>query len=874
MLSTQDIRDQFVEFFIKNGHKKIESSSIVLQNDPTLLFANAGMNQFKDNFTGKANPKNKRAVTIQKCVRAGGKHNDLENVGFTARHHTFFEMLGNFSFGDYFKNEAISLAWKFLTQELNIPKDKLYVTVHDSDEDARKIWHEQEGVPLDRIFYMGDKDNFWEMGDSGPCGPCSEIFYDHGHAYSDGSDTSSCLLNDEGRYVEIWNLVFMQYEKYKDAQGEIQRRNLPKPCVDTGAGLERLTACLQNVYWNYDIDSFDSIKSEIEKISNTKYSDAKSQTSIRVVCDHIRSTTMLITDGVIPSNEGRGYVLRRMIRRAVRHLNELGVTTVSFYKLVPAVFENLGKEYPQNKANADLATKMLKLEEEKFRQTLKQGLDLLQKEIKSFNQGDKLTGEFAFKLYDTYGFPLDLTQVILEEKGYNLDTDGFNLAMKKQKEASKASSKFDIQEDNVKVFYEIKEKYGESQFVGYTELTNSSTLLACEKINDQYALIFDKTPFYPEGGGQVGDCGEIRNINGDLIATIESTQKPIDGLIAHYSSDVNLDLLKLNGSYNLIVDQAKRCLTMRNHSATHLLQSALIKVLGNHVKQAGSKVSSDSLRFDFTHPEAMSKEEVANVEKLVNDMIAQSLIVTATQMTKDAAQKKGAMALFGEKYGEMVRVLEMGNFSLELCGGTHVENTKEIGLFSITVETSLSSGVRRIEGLTSTHAFKYLSHRSSALSLIERMFSAKSDLLFDKLTSLQQELKTKNKEIQKLHDQIQASQVKDLFENTDHFDNGVSLVKVDLKDGNPKDFRAISDKFIDQNKEAILLLHSSSKEKISYLLRTDKKNKKLNCSNILKATQPIICGRGGGRPDMAQGSGDVSKANQFIAAIVSELKEI
>lgn len=870
MLTAQDIREKFTKFFVDNGHEKIESSPLIPQNDPTLLFANAGMNQFKDYFTGKANPKNRRAVTIQKCVRAGGKHNDLENVGFTARHHTFFEMLGNFSFGDYFKKEAIHYAWKFLTEELKIPKDKLYVTVHESDEEARMIWHEQEGVPLDRIFYMGDKDNFWEMGEIGPCGPCSEIFYDHGAENSDGADTSTCLLHDEGRYVEVWNLVFMQYEKYKDADGNIRRKDLPKPCVDTGAGLERLSACLQNVYWNYDIDSFKAIIQKLEQLSKKKYSDPSATTQIRVICDHIRSATMLITDGVIPSNEGRGYVLRRIIRRAVKFLNELGIQEVSFYKLVNDVFETLGQEYPQNAANKDLAIKLLTLEEEKFRQTLKTGLDLLNKELKKVGKEKTLSGKIAFKLYDTYGFPIDLTELILQEKNITVDMKEFEAAMAEQKRKSKASSKFDVQTDNSEAFYKIKEAHGETKFHGYEKLSLEAKLVATEQVGDYTALIFDETPFYAEGGGQVGDNGTIE-LNGQTLAHIQNTMKPVDGLFAHYSDDAELEVGK---TYTLTVDKKNRELTMSNHSATHLLQAALIEVLGKHVKQAGSQVSAEGLRFDFTHPEGLSADEILKVETLVNQKIADSLDVSANLMHKDEATAKGAMALFGEKYGETVRVLEMGEFSIELCGGTHVANTKEIGLFTITSEGSLSSGVRRVEALTSNLAFNHLNQRSKILKGIELKLSANAENLDQKLESLQADIKSKNKEIQKLKDQLQAQSSKSLFDRIEKLDNGIGVVQANLQDGNPKEFRGLSDKFVDQNKDDLLILYTISGDKISYLLRTDKKNKNINCSDILKKTQDILSGRGGGRPDMAQGSGDANKADDFLSAIMTKLKEI
>ncbi len=872
MLTTQQVRESFTKFFESKGHVKMESSPLIPQNDPTLLFANAGMNQFKDYFTGKAIPENPRVVTIQKCVRAGGKHNDLDNVGFTARHHTFFEMLGNFSLGDYFKSEAISFAWEFLTEELKIPKDKLYVTVHDTDEEARMIWHKEQGIPLDRIFYMGDKDNFWEMGDIGPCGPCSEIFYDHGEEYSDGADTSECLLADEGRYVEIWNLVFMQYEKYKDESGDIKRKDLPKPSVDTGAGLERLTAALQNKYWNYDIDGFAPLISAIEKLSGKKYTDKNSTSSIRIVCDHIRAATMLITDGVIPSNEGRGYVLRRIIRRAVRHLNELGIQELSFYKLVPVVFEILGKEYPQNAVNADLATKLLKIEEEKFRQTLKTGLDLLNKEMGKLSSEGTLDGKVAFKLYDTYGFPLDLTETILEEKELKLDNAGFEKAMQKQRENSKAASKFEVKEDNVKVFYQAKEEFGATNFCGHTNLKMEATLLSMIDLGEYTALVFNETPFYPEGGGQVGDQGELHSPSGKVLTKIVDTQKPVDDLIVHYVKSDDAAVLDKGNQYQLVVNKNLRELTMRNHSATHLLQAALIKTLGPHVKQAGSRVSADSLRFDFTHPEAMKKSEIEDVEKLVNEQISNGLDVQASLMSKDEATEKGAMALFGEKYGDTVRVLEMGDFSLELCGGTHVNNTKDIGIFTITVETSLSSGVRRIEATTSINAYKYLAARSQVLSQLERNLSVKSEKVVGKVASLQKDLKEKNKEISALKDELQAQATKDLFNNIEKLSNGVGFVSVELKNGSPKDFRGLSDKFVDKDPENVLFLYLIEGDKVSYLLRTNKKNKNISCSNVMKETQEIVAGRGGGRPDMGQGSGESQNISKFIEAIKDKLQ--
>ena len=866
-MKTSEIRTKFVNFFQTNGHEQLDSSSLIPLDDPTLMFANAGMNQFKDFFTGKANHSSNRAVTIQKCVRAGGKHNDLENVGFTARHHTFFEMLGNFSFGDYFKEEAIDFAWRFLTKELKIPENKLYITVHETDEEARMIWHKSQGVPLERIFYRGDKDNFWEMGEVGPCGPSSEIFFDHGEEYSDGADTSDCILDDEGRYVEIWNLVFMQFEKFKNEAGEIERKELPNPCVDTGSGLERVAAVLQNVYWNYDTDGFTNLITELEKISGKKYSDPNFVNSFRVVCDHARATTMLITDGVIPSNEGRGYVLRRIIRRATRHLQELGIESLSLHKLVETDFKDLGEVYPQNAANKDLATKMLKIEEEKFRTTLKTGLDLLEKEISNL-KSKKMDGNIAFKLYDTYGFPFDLTEVILRERGLEVSEDEFNSAMERQKELSRSSSNFNIKEDDKEQYYQIFEKHGASDFTGYDSLEIEAECLAVFPNEDKISIVFDKTPFYGESGGQVGDTGKIL-LKGEVIAEILDTQKPVDGIHAHLSK-ANSEI-KPGETYTLVVDSSKRELIKRNHSATHLLQAALIEVLGPHIKQAGSRVSADSLRFDFTHPEAVSKSDLQKVEDLVNQKIRKALAVSASLMSKEEATSKGAMALFGEKYGDEVRVLEMGDFSLELCGGTHVKSTSEIEIFVILSESSLSSGVRRIEATTSSNALNYLIERSRVLAKVERELSSNSDNVLEKIEALQTTIKKKNKEIKEVQSRMAQTNQQDLFNKKEKLENGLSLYKVELKDIPAKEFRGISDRFVSENSEDVILLYNIESDKLSYLLRTNKKNKNINCSEVIKENQSLINGRGGGRPDMAQGSGESQEVSKFIEGIQNTL---
>jgi alanyl-tRNA synthetase len=870
-MRAQEIRNAFSNYFIRQGHVKHKSSSLVPYNDPTIMFANAGMNQFKDYFTGKAVASNPRAVTIQKCVRAGGKHNDLENVGFTARHHTFFEMLGNFSFGDYFKKDAIKFAWELLTVDLKIDKNKLLVTVHDSDDEALNIWHKDMGIPLDRIFKLGDKSNFWEMGDVGPCGPCTEIFYDHGEARSTGVPAGCQEIDDEGRYVEIWNLVFMQYEKYKEGN-EIKRKLLPKPSVDTGAGLERVAAVMQGKYYNYDSDIFEPIMKAIGKLSGKDYYTDKSEdvkSSFRVIADHIRSCTMLITDGVIPSNDGRGYVLRRIIRRAVRHLSNLGLKDISFYKLVPSVVESLGEEYPDNAANAALAEKLLKLEEEKFRKTLDTGLALINDELAKVKAGQKFSGEIAFKLYDTFGFPLDLTEVILREKNLELDTKAFEEAMAKQKAQSKAGTKFKVQEDNLKVFYGIKEKFGATKFTGYEELQTGGKLIAKEEIDGRFYLIFDKTPFYGEGGGQEGDKGEIFSKEGKL-ATIADTQKPVDGLHVHISDDA--DALTVGETYQLHVNGSDRRLTMSNHSATHLLQSALIKVLGNHIKQAGSSVGPERLRFDFTHNEALKPDEIAKVEELVNSAITKNYNVSADEMTKDEATKKGAMALFGEKYGDKVRVLTMGDFSCELCGGTHVKKTGDIGLFKIVVETSLASGIRRIEAITSTNAIEYLLNRSKILAEVEKSFSVKEEKVLEKISALFADVKDKGKQLENLNDKLQNFESQNLFGDQRPIKGGMTLTVAKAPSADQGNMRKLGDIFVDKFPKGVLALYAIDGDKASVILKTNRANTTVDCSAVMKQTLPIINGRGGGKADNAMGSGDAPKLQELLSAIEGALK--
>jgi alanyl-tRNA synthetase len=863
-MKTSEIRQKFITYFEKHNHKKMASSSLVPSNDPTLLFTNAGMVQFKDAFTGKSNPNDKRVVTVQKCVRAGGKHNDLENVGFTARHHTFFEMMGNFSFGDYFKSEAIKMAWDFLTKELGISADKLYVTAHHSDQEAADIWHEQEGVPKDRIFFRGDKDNFWEMGEVGPCGPCSEIFYDHGEKYTDPkADTSKCILDDEERYVEIWNLVFMQFEKYKE-DGEIKKRPLPNPCVDTGSGLERVAAVKQGVYNNFDTDLFANMIKNIESISNEKYS--KHPKWMRVVADHARSASMLLSDGVIPSNEGRGYVLRRIIRRAVRHLDLLGVSETKFYTLVDDVFESLGQEYKENAKNKDFVIKYLRLEEDSFRKTLASGLKLLEKEIAQLKseKSNTLSGQKAFHLYDTHGFPLDLTEMILAENHLHVDEAGFNIAMEEQKERSKKAGDFSAHSDNSKDFYEIQEAKGNTSFIGYENLEAQATLIGKVDLGEMTALVFNQTPFYAEGGGQKGDSGIVQDENGNTIGIITDTKKPVDGIFAHYVNEDNG--FELGKNYKLVVDAKERRLTMCNHTATHLLQAALIKVLGSHIKQAGSHVGPERLRFDFTHPEAMTKEQISEVEALVNEQVKQQTDVAPKIMAKDEAMKMGAMALFGEKYGSQVRVIDIPGFSVELCGGTHVQNTSDIGYFKILSEASLASGVRRIEAVTNSGAYEYVDEKLATLEKLEALFNSKGDLLLKNAKNLQDNLSGANKEIKSLKDKLQTISAQSMFDGVQNISNDLVFKHIELD--SEDDMRKVGDLFIDKFKNGVCLITQAKGDKLGVILKTFKNNKSLNCSNILKESMNKFSGRGGGKPDMAQGSVDLNKKNEFVQDVI------
>lgn len=866
-MKAQELRKKFISFFEKQKHTEISSSSLIPHNDDTLLFANAGMNQFKEIFTGQSQPRVKKAVTIQKCVRAGGKHNDLDNVGFTARHHTFFEMLGNFSFGDYFKKEAIHLAWRFLTEELKLPEEKLYITVHYSDDEAYDIWKKDVGVPESKIFKKGDADNFWAMGDTGPCGPCSEIFYDHGESYSTPNfkpAEEQDILDDELRYVEIWNLVFMQYEKTSDGQ-----KNLPNPSIDTGAGLERLCAIIQGKYWNYDTDLFAPIFKSIEQLTGKSYLNKTYQPSMRVVADHIRSCTMLLTDGVIPSNEGRGYVLRRIIRRAVRHLKELGASPGSFSKLIPSVFETLKDQYPQNFKNISTAEKLLELEESKFLETLDLGLKYLNESLTKDVKNNTLTGEAAFRLYDTYGFPIDLTETILREQGLNVDHTSFQEHMQKRKEDSKKSWKGKSNLSD-KAYHEALAKHGKTTFISQNnDLFHSQSVLKqiIEYNEDSLALVFNQTPFYPEGGGQQGDTGKLY-LNDEQAINIKDTLKPVDGLIIHLVDKSSAQELKVSDTYLLKVDYDKRQQTARNHTATHLLQSALRKILGNHVKQAGSLVTSSRLRFDFTHMEALTKKQINLVEDLVNHYIQTPTATNASEMTIDEALDKGALAMFGEKYGNRVRVLSVGDFSTELCGGTHVKNTIEIGFLKIISEGSLASGVRRIEALTSKGAIDYLRDRSNLLSQIESTLKTSNNQVISKIEELQKNYKQTLRENKSLKEKVLSKEdTQSLLKPITV--NDIDILSTSLKD--EVDLKKRSDNFYNNLSKGFILLTSTKTDKTLVLLRS-KTMDAFDCVSIFKDALKPFNGRGGGRSDMAQGSCEKLEHQKIESLIIDRIK--
>ncbi|HAM3730665.1 TPA: alanine--tRNA ligase [Escherichia coli] len=863
--STAEIRQAFLDFFHSKGHQVVASSSLVPHNDPTLLFTNAGMNQFKDVFLGLDKRNYSRATTSQRCVRAGGKHNDLENVGYTARHHTFFEMLGNFSFGDYFKHDAIQFAWELLTSEkwFALPKERLWVTVYESDDEAYEIWEKEVGIPRERIIRIGDNkgapyasDNFWQMGDTGPCGPCTEIFYDHGDHIWGGPPGSP--EEDGDRYIEIWNIVFMQFNRQADGTME----PLPKPSVDTGMGLERIAAVLQHVNSNYDIDLFRTLIQAVAKVTGATDLSNK---SLRVIADHIRSCAFLIADGVMPSNENRGYVLRRIIRRAVRHGNMLGAKETFFYKLVGPLIDVMGSAGEDLKRQQAQVEQVLKTEEEQFARTLERGLALLDEELAKLS-GDTLDGETAFRLYDTYGFPVDLTADVCRERNIKVDEAGFEAAMEEQRRRAREASGFGA-DYNAMIRVDSA-----SEFKGYDhlELNGKVTALfvdgkAVDAINagQEAVVVLDQTPFYAESGGQVGDKGELKGAN--FSFAVEDTQKY--GQAIGHIGKLAAGSLKVGDAVQADVDEARRARIRLNHSATHLMHAALRQVLGTHVSQKGSLVNDKVLRFDFSHNEAMKPEEIRAVEDLVNAQIRRNLPIETNIMDLEAAKAKGAMALFGEKYDERVRVLSMGDFSTELCGGTHASRTGDIGLFRIISESGTAAGVRRIEAVTGEGAITTVHADSDRLSEVAHLLKGDSNNLADKVRSVLGRTRQLEKELQQLKEQAAAQESANLSSKAIDV-NGVKLLVSELSGVEPKMLRTMVDDLKNQLGSTIIVLATVAEGKVSLIAGVSKDvTDRVKAGELIGMVAQQVGGKGGGRPDMAQAGG--TDAAALPAALAS-----
>lgn len=851
--STAEIRQAFLDFFHSKGHQVVASSSLVPTNDPTLLFTNAGMNQFKDVFLGQDKRSYTRATTSQRCVRAGGKHNDLENVGYTARHHTFFEMLGNFSFGDYFKREAIGFAWELLTgaQWFNLPEEKLWVTVYETDDEAFNIWADEIGVPRERIIRIGDNkggayasDNFWQMGDTGPCGPCSEIFFDHGDHIWGGPPGSP--EEDGDRFIEIWNIVFMQFNRQPDGT----MLPLPKPSVDTGMGLERITAVLQHVNSNYEIDLFQKLIKAVAEVTGATDLNSK---SLRVIADHIRSCAFLVCDGVNPSNENRGYVLRRIIRRAIRHGNMLGAQGTFFWKLVAPLIEVMGAAGEELAKQQAQVEQVLKTEEEQFAKTLERGLALLDEELNKL-QGDTLDGETVFRLYDTFGFPVDLTADVCRERDLKIDEAGFEKAMEQQRQRAREASGFGADYSNV---IRIDKA---STFKGYDQLELNAAVTAifvdgepADEITagQEGVIVLDETPFYGESGGQVGDTGELRN--NDAAFTVTDTQKYAQA-IGHIGK-LTSGKLRVGDRLAAHVDEARRARIRLNHSATHLLHAALRQVLGHHVAQKGSLVNDKYLRFDFSHSEAMKPQEIRQVEEIVNAQIRRNLAVDTNVMELEAAKALGAMALFGEKYDDRVRVLTMGDFSTELCGGTHASRTGDIGLFRITTESGTAAGVRRIEAVTGEGALKQVYAQSEQLHDIAQLVKANSSNLNEKVRGLMDNVRALEKELQQLKDQQAAQESASLSSKAIDV-KGVKLLVSELANVEPKMLRTMVDDLKNQLKSAVIVLATVAEGKVSLIAGVTKDvTDRVKAGELVGELAQQVGGKGGGRPDMAQAGG-------------------
>ncbi|MDT8427304.1 MAG: alanine--tRNA ligase [Pseudomonadales bacterium] len=858
-MKSSEIREKFLNYFAANGHEIVASSPLVPGNDPTLLFTNAGMVQFKDLFLGQEVRPYKRAVTSQRCVRAGGKHNDLENVGYTARHHTFFEMLGNFSFGDYFKKEAIHFAWQFLTVELGLPAEKLWVTVYHDDDEAAEIWLNDIGVSAQHFARLGEKDNFWAMGDTGPCGPCSEIFYDHGEEVPGGPPGSPD--EDGDRYIEIWNLVFMQFERHADGS----LTPLPKPSVDTGMGLERLAAVLQHVHSNYEIDLFQNLLQAAAEIVGIR---ATNNTSLRVIADHIRSCAFLVVDGITPSNEGRGYVLRRIIRRAVRHGYQLGVKEIFFHKLVTPLVKEMGNAYPELVSKQAWVEKVLQEEEQQFARTLENGMAILNRTIADL-KGDQLPGETIFRLYDTYGFPVDLTADIAREQGLSLDMKGFDQAMAVQKQQARAASQFGATET---LSINLQ---GRTDFVGYDRLSAEAEVMAIYQqgkrvdalaAGEEALLILDTSPFYAESGGQTGDCGVLLSADGHAEFSVLDTQKQGNHFL--HKGVLKSGRLQSGDRVGAQVAAENRHAIMLNHSATHLLHAALRQVLGEHVVQKGSLVSADRLRFDFAHHAALSKSEIKQIETLVNTEILRNIEVSKEVMPIEQARQKGALALFGEKYGAEVRVVTMGTFSTELCGGTHVTRTGDIGLFKLLAESGIAAGVRRVEGVTGMGALEYIARQEAVLDTLAELLKTSTDAMVDRVQQVVASNRALEKQLEQIKGRLASEAGSDMASEAESV-NGVQVLIKSLDGYNGKSLRDTVDQIKNKLGTSIILLASVDQGKVNLVAGVSKDlTGKLKAGDLVNLVAQQIGGKGGGRPDMAMAGGhDVTALPAALASV-------
>jgi alanyl-tRNA synthetase len=877
-MTGKEIRAKFLQFFHDRRHAIVPSSSLIPHNDPTLLFANAGMNQFKDVFLGLEKRDYTRACSSQKCVRAGGKHNDLEQVGRTARHHTFFEMLGNFSFGDYFKKEAIAFAWEFLTRELNLDKDRLYVTVYQDDDEAAEIWHGQEGVPIERIFRFGEKDNFWSMGDTGPCGPCTEIFWDHGPTV--GCGRPDCTVGcDCDRFMEIWNNVFMQFNR--DERGTLTP--LPKPSVDTGMGLERIACVLQGVKTNYDTDLLQEIIRYIAKLAGKEYdADTRDGVSMRVIADHARAVTFLICDGVLPSNEGRGYVLRRIMRRAARHAKMLGFSEPALFRTVNAVNAIMGEAYPELLEREDYIVKVVRAEEERFAETLDRGLAILNDEMASLKSRAEKTipGDVVFRLYDTYGFPLDLTADIVAGEGFALDEAGFSVCMERQREQAREHWKGSGEEGIAEIYKTLYAQGVRSRFVGYEGKTASSVITmllkggvrvseACP--GEEVEVITELTPFYGEAGGQIGDTGRISASSAHL--QVVTAIRPFPDMIVHRAKVLD-GKVEEGEAVDLTVTAGKRIATERNHTATHLLQSALRQVLGEHVKQAGSLVNPERLRFDFTHFAQMTAEELYRVEEIVNGFVMENADVSSREMSVKDAMESGAIALFGEKYGDRVRVVEVGDVSSELCGGTHVRAAGDIGFFKIVSETGIAAGVRRIEALTGSEAVRFVRQMEEERKRIAALVKAEGSDPVEKVERLISRQRELQREIETLQARLNASASADLLAGVREI-AGVKVLAIKVDKGDPKGLRELADTLKDRIGSGIIVLGCENAGKANLLVAVTRDlTARFRAGEIIGKLAPIIGGSGGGKPDLAQaGGGLVEKLDEALEKVHALLEE-